>query len=117
MQPNDKNYKSVFESIWKIEKTILETTNFSEATKNIVNIILDELGYINYGYQAIVLTLLDNEKKVLRRIAISNTKTAGEFLRATPVPFNDIVIPLWAEQNLSERAINERKMFVTENVS
>jgi len=117
MQPTEPSYKKVFESIWKIEKAVLETVDFEEATKQVVNIILTELGYINYGYQAIVLTLLDNEKQVLKRIAISNTETAGRFLRATPIPFNDIVIPLWAVQNLSVRAINERKMFVSENVS
>ena len=106
-----------FESIWKIEKTVLETVDFSQAAKQVVNIVFTELGYNNYGYQAIVLTLLDEEKKVLRRIAISNTEDAEKFLRETPIPFNDIIIPLWAEQNLSVRAINERKMFVTENVA
>lgn len=117
MQQDNTSYKRIFESIWKIEKAVLETVDFSQATEKVVNIILTELGLINSGYQAIVLTLLDSEKKVLRRIAISHTETAGEFLRATPIPFNDIVIPLWAEQNLSVRAIKEHKMFVSENVS
>jgi signal transduction histidine kinase len=117
MQPNDQSYKKVFESIWKIEKAVLETVDFDKATAEVVNIILIELGYINYGYDAIVLTMLDEKEKVLKRIAISNTKKAEEFLRATPIPFNDIVIPLWAVQNLSVRAINERKRFVTEDMS
>lgn len=117
MQPTDQSYKKVFESIWKIEKAVLETTDFEESTKKVVNIILTELGYINFGYEVIVLTLLDEKEKTLKRIAISNTQSAEKFLHATPVPFNDIVIPLWAVQNLSVRAINEKKMFVSENVS
>ena len=117
MKPDNPSYKRIFESIWKIEKAVLETVDFNEATKQVVNIILTELGFIHSGYEVIVLTLLDNEKKVLRRIAISNTEAAERFLHATPIPFSDIIIPLWANQNLSIRAINERKRFVADNVS
>jgi len=114
---SNKRFKSIFESIWKIEKAVLETVSFEDATKQVVNIILTELGYVNYGYEVIVLSLLEQDKKVLRRIAISNTQSAERFLKATPVPFKDIVIPLDASENLSVRAINERKMFVTGEVS
>jgi len=117
MKPDNPSYKRIFESIWKIEKAVLETVDFNEATKQVVNIILTELGFIHSGYEVIVLTLLDNEKKVLRRIAISNTEAAERFLHATPIPFSDIIIPLWANQNISIRAINERKRFVADNVS
>lgn len=117
MQPTDQSYKKVFESIWKIEKAVLETVDFNEATKQVVNIILTELGYINYGYEAIVLTLLDEQNKTLRRIAISNTPAAEKYLREVPIPFNDIIIPLWAKENLLVKAVTERKRFVTDNVS
>ncbi len=114
---SNKRFKSVFESIWRIEKAVLEIVDFEQATKEVVNIILTELGYVNYGYEVIVLTLVDQEKKGLRRIAISNTEAAGKFLQATPIPFNSIVIPFSAAENLSIKAINERKMFTTQNVS
>nr|MBI5455492.1 GAF domain-containing sensor histidine kinase [Candidatus Levybacteria bacterium] len=117
MQPDNPSYKKVFESIWKIEKAVLETVDFEEATKRVVNIILTELGFINTGYEVIVLTMLDLQNKTLKRIAISHTESAEKFLTATPISFNDIIIPLWAEQNLSVRAINEKKMFVSTNVS
>jgi signal transduction histidine kinase len=117
MQQDTQNYRRVFESIWRIEKAVLETVDFNEATKQVVNIILTELGYIKAGYEVIVLTLLDEQNKTLKRIAISNTESAQKFLNATPVPFNDIIIPLWATQNLSVRAISEKKRFVAENVS
>lgn len=110
-------FQGVFESIWRIEKAVLETVNFEEAAGKVVNIILTELGYINHGYEVIVLTLLDHNLQGLRRIAISNTESAARFLQATPVHFENIVIPLTAVENLSVRAINERKMFFSGEVS
>ena len=117
LSESNTRFKSVFESIWKIEKAVLETTNFEDATKQVVNIILTELGYVQHGYEVIVLSLLEEDKKVLRRIAISNTQSAEKFLHATPIPFKDILIPLDATYNLSVRAINERKRFVTSQVA
>src|SRR5690349_19460513 len=80
-------FQGVFESIWRIEKAVLETVNFEEATGKVVNIILTELGFINHGYEVIVLTMLDQQLQGLRRIAISNTESAARFLQATPVHF------------------------------
>jgi len=115
---NDKSdFKSIFESIWKIEKAVLETVDFEKATGKVVNIILTELGYVNYGYEVIVLTLLDQKIGGLKRIAISNTEAAGRFIKATPIPFSNIIIPMSASENLSIKSINERRMFVTKNVS
>ena len=116
-ETSSSNFKNVFESIWRIEKAVLETVDFNEATTKVVNIILTELGYINYGYEVIVLTLLDKEKNGLRRIAISRTEAADKFLQATPIPFEDIIIPLSATDNLSIKAINENKKFTTETVA
>lgn len=114
---SNAQFKSIFESIWKIEKAVLETVDFDQATKEVVNIILTELGYVNFGYEVIVLTLVDPQKHGLRRIAISHTQAAERFLQATPIPFNSIIIPFSAIENLSIKAINERKMFTTKNVS
>lgn len=113
----DPQFKGAFESIWKIEKAVLETIDFEEATSKVVNIFLTELGYGNNGYEIVVLTLLDEKLQGLRRIAISRTKSAGEFLSVTPIPFEDIIIPLSATDNLSIQAITEQKMFTTESVA
>jgi signal transduction histidine kinase len=113
----EKRFKSIFESIWKIERSVLETIDFDQATKQVVNIVLEELGYINFGYEIIVLTMVDPSAKGLRRIAISHTDLAGKFLKASPVPFNNIIIPFSAKDNLCNRAIKARKMFVTQHVS
>ena len=59
------------------------------------------------------MSLLDIKKWELRRIAISQTQAAERFLKATPIPFENIVIPLTATKNLSVKAIVERKVYVT----
>jgi len=110
-------FQDIFKVIWEIEKAVLETVDFDEATRRVVNIILTQLGYINHGYEIIVLSLLDIKKWELRRIAISKTQAAEKFLKETPIPFEDIIIPLTATENLSVKATVERKMYVTESVS
>ena len=109
--------KSTFEAIWEIEKVVLETTDFEEATHKVVNIILTQLGYLNYGYQVIVLTLLDQQRGVLKRIAISETKAAKKFLNASPIPFQNIEIPLNARENLSVKAIEDKEAKITSQVA
>ena len=109
--------KSTFEAIWEIEKVVLETTDFDEATHKVVNIILTQLGYLKYGYQVIVLTLLDQQKGVLKRIAISETEAAGKFLKASPIPFQNIEIPLTSNENLSVKAISDKQIKVTDKVA
>lgn len=114
---NNPYSEKSFKAIWEIQKVILETINFDEATHKIVNIILDQLGYLKYGYHVIVLTLLDNEKNCLKRVAISRTETAEKFLKESPVPFQDIIIPLSASENILVKAINEKQIQLTSNVS
>ena len=113
----DPQFKGALESIWKIEKAVLETVDFEEATNKVVNTFLTELGYGNNGYEVVVLTLLDKKIQGLRRIAISKTQSASEFLAATPIPFQDIIIPLSATDNYSIKAIDQRKMLVTKSVA
>src|SRR3989338_3766208 len=109
--------KRTFEAIWDIEKVVLETIDFDHATQKVVNIVLTELGYLKYGYHVIVLTLLDHERGELRRIAISNTESADKFLKASPIPFQNIRIPLNSFENLSVKAIRENKLQVTSEVA
>ena len=115
----EKNYypRHIFEAIWEIEKEVLETLDFREATNKVVNIVLTQLGYLNFGYQVIVLTLLDNEKNELRRIAISKTAAAQAFLDATPIPFEEISVPLTATENILVKAVSEKKRLITKEVA
>jgi signal transduction histidine kinase len=109
--------KNSFKALWDIEKVVLETTEYNEATQKVVDIILDQLGYLKYGYQVIVLGLIDHENNTLKRIAISHTDAASEFLKASPVPFQNITIPLDSKENILVKAINEKKMFSSSKVS
>lgn len=109
--------KRTFESIWQIEKIVLETVNFEEATQKVVNIILEELGYLDLGYQVIVLTLLDQDRRELRRIAISRTESAAKFLSASPIPFQDLIISLDSKDNLLIKSIFDGKPYSTKEVA
>lgn len=109
--------RSTFEALWEIEKVVLESVDFEEVSQKVVNIILTQLGYLNFGYQVIVLSLLDSENKWLKRIAISRTESASKFLEASPIPFKDIIIPLDASENILVKAIQERKMFWSTEVA
>src|SRR3989344_2957612 len=109
--------RETFESLWEIENVVLQTTDFDEATHKVVNIVLTQLGYLRYGYQVIVLTLLDSQKGVLKRIAISETEAARKFLTASPIPFTNIEIPLSADENLSVKAIRDKKFKITSQVA
>jgi len=104
-------------SLWKLEKIILDTLDFKEVVQKIVDSILTELGYLNLGYCIIVLTLIDEEKQLLRRISISKTEQAQKALEASPVPFEKIEIPLTESTNLLIRVLNSKVPWVTSNLS
>lgn len=105
--------EDTIKSLWKLEKIILDTLDFREVVQKIVDSMLTELGYLQLGYRIIVLTLVDDEKKVLKRISLSQTEEAGKALGASAIPFHEIEIPLDAKDNLLIRALKEKKSFVT----
>ena len=49
------------------------------------------------------LAAINLRDKGIGRIAISNTEAAERFLHATPIPFSDIIIPLWANRTKAEQ--------------
>ncbi|MBI2031906.1 MAG: GAF domain-containing sensor histidine kinase [Candidatus Levybacteria bacterium] len=105
--------KDTIQSLWKLEKIILDTLDFREVVQKICDSVLTELGYLNLGYRIIVLTLIDEEKGVLKRISLSQTSEAEEAQKASAVPFHEIEIPLNAESNLLIRALKDGKPYVT----
>ena len=109
--------KETFKALWEISKVVLETTDFDEATYKVVNIVLGQLGNLRYGYDAIVLTLLDKGKNQLRRIAISETAVAKKFLQASPIPFQEIIIPLDSKDNIAVKAVMEKNVKMTNRMS
>ncbi len=101
--------KNTIEALWRLQKIVLDSLDFTNVVKQIVDGLLSELGYLNLGYRIIVLTLVDEENNVLKRISLSNTPEAGRALNASPVPFHQIDIPLNAEQNLLIKTLRDQK--------
>ncbi len=104
---------NTLESLWKLEKLILNSLDFHETLDEVVNSILTELGYLELGYKVVVLALLDKEEQVLKRVALSQTDAAKKTREVSDVPFEEIVIPLSATDNLCIKALLENKPQVT----
>ena len=117
MQNNSNTPKTqkIIEALWKLEKIILDTLDFNEVVQKICDGLLNELGYLELGYRIIVLTLVDENKKVLKRISLSQTKEAKLAQAASAIPFHQIDIPLDAKDNLLIKTFNDRKPYITHN--
>jgi signal transduction histidine kinase len=59
------------------------------------------------------LTLVDEKRKVLKRISLSRTDEAARALAASAIPFHDIEIPLQAKDNLLIKTVQTGKTQVT----
>ena len=57
------------ELLWRLEKIILDTLDFKDVVQKIVDSVLMELGYLELGYRIVVLALLDDKGKYLKRIS------------------------------------------------
>ena len=106
-------FKQTIEALWRLEKIVLDTLDFKDVIQKIVDSVLTELGYLKLGYRIIVLALVDKETQELKRVSISQTEEAKRALEVTPVPFEEIVIPLSAKANFCIRAMIEKKPLVT----
>jgi signal transduction histidine kinase len=102
-------------ALWNIEKLILNSLDFNQVTKDVVNEALKELS--KYGYSILVLSLIDPQKGVLKRISISSTEQAKKELQYSPIPFGSIEIPLGHEENSSVQAIKSGKFIATSRLA
>ena len=105
--------KGTIEALWHLQKIILDSLDFNQVVKKIVDGLLTELGYLNLGYRIIVLTLVDETRRVLKRISLSSTPEAARAMTVSAVPFHEIEIPLEVYDNLLIKAINEQKPYTT----
>src|SRR3989344_2515932 len=89
------------------EVMIASSTDFKEVSQKVTDAIAFELGF-NNG----VLALIDESRGVLRRVAMSNTAQGIKAKNSLPMPYDQLEIPLSADQNLSIQAIktNQRKI-------
>ena len=107
----------IVSSLWKVNKAILSALDFEKLTEEVVNVILKELNYMKIGYRISVLTLVDKEAGIIRRVSFSPTPEALEILSKANVRFRDIEIPLNAKGNLLVRAIEDQKTYITHDLS
>jgi signal transduction histidine kinase len=103
---------NTIQALWNLQKIILDTLDFDQVVQEIVDGLLSELGYLDLGYRIIVLTLVDEEKKVLKRISLSSTEEAKKAMEASSIPFHDIDIPLDAHENVLIKALTQKKSFI-----
>ncbi|MFA5828816.1 MAG: ATP-binding protein [Candidatus Shapirobacteria bacterium] len=110
---NTPKTRKIIEALWKLEKIILDTLDFNEVVQKICDGLLTELGYLKLGYRIIVLTLVDENKKVLKRISLSQTKEAARAQAASAVPFHKIDIPLGSRNNLLIKTLKSNQPEIT----
>ena len=103
--------------LWRIDEIILNTIDIESLAKRIVNVMLEELGYLKFGYVIIVLSLLDKEKEHLKRISISETPHARKALKSSPIPFKKIVFSIEDKENLTVKSLLKNESYVTEDLS
>jgi signal transduction histidine kinase len=114
--PNDSDSLSELspqQAFWELEKTILNSLEYNEVIQNVVDSILTKLNYFEIGYKVVVLVLYDEKDKVLKRIALSQTKEAQKTKEVSAVKFEDIHTPITATQNLCVRAMLDGKIYST----
>ena len=113
IHPDSPQDKATVDALWRLQKMILDTHDFTGVVSRIVNSILSELGYLELGYRILVLTLVDQQTQTLQRVALSQTAEATKAVTASPIPFEQIAVPLTATDNLLIQALQEKKVLVT----
>jgi signal transduction histidine kinase len=100
-----------FATTASLNATILQTLDFDLLTQHIANSIPTFL-----GYQTAVLAIIDEERQILKRVAVSDTQSAHAALRSLEIPFSSIDIKLSDKENYCIKAINENKPYTTSDL-
>jgi signal transduction histidine kinase len=97
------------DSLWKLEKIILNTLDFNEVVDKVVDGILHELGYLEYGYNMVSLSLVNKDRETLERISVSQTEKVRLSFQKHLENTDLKVISLSNEQNISTKAVKQNK--------
>jgi signal transduction histidine kinase len=100
-----------FRATAALNAIVLEILDFETAVQQIVNVIPKFL-----GYETGVLALVDEERGVLRRIAVSETAAGMAGKNALEIPFKSIEINLTETDNFCIKALHENRSLYTTNV-
>src|SRR3989344_2003526 len=95
----------------RINRVLLDDLDFETVIQKIADIIPQEL---KFGTG--VISILNEEKQVIQRVAASRTREAIEAIKALSVPFGKIEISLRDTNNLMAIALRENKPLTTEDV-
>lgn len=104
--------QQTFQALWRLEKIILESLEFDKVVQKIVDSTVLELGYLELGYEIVVLCLINEETQTLERISVSQTERAKEALsqlQTLGTPFHSIVIPLQEKENSLIQAVDKNE--------
>jgi len=95
----------------KLDEIMMASLGFEDVAQKVTDAIAYELKF-NIG----VLALVDEQRGVLRRVAISRTYSTEKGKRLQSSPFEKTEIRLVETRNLGIRAILEKKVYVTSNL-
>ncbi len=98
-----------------LKKYIQNSKTLEELYKNIVNgPFQDKLLSTIIDLGIVVLLLVDDKKKI-KRVALSDTEQAQGAVKVSAKPFHEIQIPLSSKQNIIAQAINQKELRITED--
>lgn len=96
----------------KLDEVMMSsTTSLSEVAQKVTDAIAFEL-----GFEIGVLALIDEERNVLKRVAMSNTQTGLQAKKHLPIPYERLEISLAYENNLSVKAAKDGQMYITHDL-
>lgn len=101
------------QAFWRLQKIILNTLEFDQVTQNVCDALLEELGFSQLGYRIVVLTLLSEDTKMLRRVAVSQTPEAKAAIARLPVKFEELSIPMTDPNNIMIKTIRTKQVSLT----
>lgn len=104
------NNASLNEYFDELHNLLLTHNNRVNSYEDIVNApFKNKLYTTNIDLGIIVLTLLESKGKTVDRIAVSDTEPARWAVRMTPVPFEEIKIPIDTPENIISRAVRTNR--------
>lgn len=106
----DRNKR--LEALKKLDEIMMSSsTNLEEVAQKVTDAIAFML-----GFEIGVLALVDEKRKVLRRVAMSHTTTGVRAETSLPFPYKELSIPLNFEANIAIKALRLGQKQLTHNL-
>jgi signal transduction histidine kinase len=102
------------DSLWRLEKIILDTLDFTLVVQRIVDNVMVELDQLYLGYRIVFLRLVDSELKVETQASYSTAHDLQDSFMSAPESMRSFEIPLEQMANPCIQALASRTMGVLE---